>query len=239
MNARHQHIIVLCLIIYHVSGQLFNFPPLSSSLPSIAAPGTSLPVARAHRNFIVLNNCTFGLTAYNSKMGQKWLNSGESMAYQVPKEWSGRIWAQRKEDPDIPLYTLAEWTLDAYMGMDFYDVSLVDGFNVPMSIIPTKGKGACLSPSCSEDVTEDCPSDLAYHDDHGRVIACQSACSKFSTDGFCCRNEWNDPLKCKASVYADFFKRKCPTAYSYAYNDNTSTFTCTAADYKIVFCPSN
>ncbi|MFS8016602.1 putative Thaumatin family [Helianthus anomalus] len=30
----------------------------------------------------------------------------------------------------------------------------------------------------------------------------------------------------------------CPRSYSYAYDDATSTFTCTAADYIITFCPS-
>ncbi|KAL2499336.1 Pathogenesis-related thaumatin superfamily protein [Abeliophyllum distichum] len=30
----------------------------------------------------------------------------------------------------------------------------------------------------------------------------------------------------------------CPRAYSYAYDDKTSTFTCVGADYLITFCPS-
>uniref|UniRef100_J3LCG7 Phytocyanin domain-containing protein n=1 Tax=Oryza brachyantha TaxID=4533 RepID=J3LCG7_ORYBR len=37
-----------------------------------------------------------------------------------------------------------------------------------------------------------------------------------------------------------FFKNACPRAYSYAYDDATSTFTCTGGDttYAITFCPS-
>ncbi|KAH7666396.1 Thaumatin-like protein 1a, partial [Aphelenchoides avenae] len=40
-------------------------------------------------------------------------------------------------------------------------------------------------------------------------------------------------------------KKTCPTAYFYAYDDHTSTFTCigaggrTSPDYRIVFCGEN
>ncbi|BAF26073.1 Os10g0147200, partial [Oryza sativa Japonica Group] len=38
----------------------------------------------------------------------------------------------------------------------------------------------------------------------------------------------------------EFFKAACPRAYSYAYDDSTSTFTCAAGatDYAITFCPA-
>ncbi|KAL0358816.1 UNVERIFIED_CONTAM: Pathogenesis-related thaumatin-like protein 3.5 [Sesamum angustifolium] len=35
------------------------------------------------------------------------------------------------------------------------------------------------------------------------------------------------------------FKRACPRAYSYAYDDGTSTFTCKASEYAIMFCPNS
>ncbi|MCI07889.1 thaumatin-like protein 1-like, partial [Trifolium medium] len=31
----------------------------------------------------------------------------------------------------------------------------------------------------------------------------------------------------------------CPKAYSYAYDDASSTFTCSGADYSITFCPTS
>lgn len=40
------------------------------------------------------------------------------------------------------------------------------------------------------------------------------------------------------SVYSKMFKSACPRSYSYAYNDGTSTFTCSGADYTITFCSS-
>ncbi|KHN41892.1 Pathogenesis-related protein 5 [Glycine soja] len=40
-------------------------------------------------------------------------------------------------------------------------------------------------------------------------------------------------------MYSQMFKSVCPKAYSYAYDDATSTFTCSGADYTITFCPSS
>ncbi|RDX81955.1 Pathogenesis-related protein 5, partial [Mucuna pruriens] len=34
------------------------------------------------------------------------------------------------------------------------------------------------------------------------------------------------------------FKNTCPSAYSYAYDDKTSTFTCASTNYTITSCPS-
>ncbi|MGI4329182.1 thaumatin family protein, partial [Klebsiella pneumoniae] len=45
------------------------------------------------------------------------------------------------------------------------------------------------------------------------------------------------PDTCKPSSYSELFKSACPHAYSYAYDDKTSTFTCAGADYHITFCP--
>jgi len=37
--------------------------------------------------------------------------------------------------------------------------------------------------------------------------------------------------------YASFFKRLCPFAYSYAFDDATSTFQCKNCGYQITFGP--
>ncbi|KAL8535095.1 hypothetical protein ACS0TY_010932 [Phlomoides rotata] len=42
-----------------------------------------------------------------------------------------------------PLVTLAEFTLNGADGLDFYDVSLVDGYNLPMVIAPQGRGGNC------------------------------------------------------------------------------------------------
>lgn len=72
----------------------------------------------------------------------------------------------------------------------------------------------------------------------GGVIACKSACEAFGLDQFCCSGEFANPTTCRPSFYSSIFKRACPRAYSYAFDDGTSTFTCKAYDYAIIFCPT-
>jgi hypothetical protein len=48
-----------------------------------------------------------------------------------------------------PPATLAEFTLGASDGSDWYDVSLVDGYNLPMRINPTQG---CPVADCAVDL---------------------------------------------------------------------------------------
>ncbi|CAI0435648.1 unnamed protein product [Linum tenue] len=54
-----------------------------------------------------------------------------------------------------------------------------------------------------------------------------------------CSGEFGSPDTCKPSRYSEMFKSACPRAYSYAYDDASSTFTCSGADYMITFCPSS
>ncbi|CAD6264761.1 unnamed protein product [Miscanthus lutarioriparius] len=45
------------------------------------------------------------------------------------------------------------------------------------------------------------------------------------------------PTACRPTAYSSVFKSACPRAYSYAYDDRSSTFTChSAAGYTIAFC---
>lgn len=88
---------------------------------------------------------------------------------------------------------------------------------------------------CSSDLNKKCPSELRV-DDGG---ACNSACGAFGKPEYCCNGAFSNPDTCKPSVYSQMFKSECPKAYSYAYDDKTSTFTCSGADYTITFCPSS
>ncbi|EMS68137.1 hypothetical protein TRIUR3_12323 [Triticum urartu] len=56
---------------------------------------------------------------------------------------------------------------------------------------------------------------------------------------YCCSGAYGSPSTCRPSAYSQYFKSACPRAYSYAYDDSTSTFTCAAGtNYAITFCPS-
>ncbi|KAJ8471853.1 hypothetical protein OPV22_026196 [Ensete ventricosum] len=180
----------------------------------------------------------------------------------LPEGWSGRVWGRQgcSFDPatgrgrcatgdcggvlycngigGAPPATLAEITLGEGREQDFYDVSLVDGYNLGMSMAPFRGSGQCGRAGCVSDLNEVCPAGLAVRagSDH-RVVACKSACSAFGSPRYCCTGSFGGPQQCKPTAYSRLFKAACPRAYSYAYDDPTSILTCTGASYLITFCP--
>ncbi|KAJ7967182.1 Thaumatin [Quillaja saponaria] len=190
------------------------------------------------------------------------LNSGKSRTIHLPKSWSGRIWARTLCGQDSggkffcltadcgsgkvecvggakPPASLAEFTLNGADGLDFYDVSLVDGYNLPMLILPKGGtRGGCSATGCLLDLNRACPRELRVARENGTGgVACRSACEAFGDPRFCCSEAYSTPDTCSPSVYSLFFKHACPRSYSYAYDDKTSTYTCASADYLIIFCP--
>lgn len=84
---------------------------------------------------------------------------GKSRSISVPDGWkAGRIWARTGCNGQFncetgncgnseqcsgrggePPASLAEFTLNGNGGQDYYDVSLVDGYNLPVSISPDEG----------------------------------------------------------------------------------------------------
>ncbi|VDH98798.1 uncharacterized protein [Mytilus edulis] len=141
-----------------------------------------------------------------------------------------------------PPASLAEITLNS--PQDFYDLSLVDGFNIPLTLKPTSRYGGgnaywCKEAYCRTDMNAICPSELQKVV-NGRVVGCKSACVAFHRDEYCCAGAHNRPQTCNPATwpkdYHAVFKNPCPTAYSYAYDDHTSTFTCQNTNYDVIFC---
>lgn len=101
------------------------------------------------------------------------------------------------------------------------------------------GQYSCKRSACLYRILPDCPGELQLRGDFGQVIGCKSACNAFNTDQYCCRGAHNRPEICKSTDwpvnYPKFFKDRCPDAYSYAYDDHKSTFTCKAPAYLITF----
>ncbi|KAM4073438.1 hypothetical protein ACB094_10G019100 [Castanea mollissima] len=125
-----------------------------------------------------------------------------------------------------PPNTLAEFALNQFQNLDFFDISLVDGFNVPMEFSPTSG-GCTNGIRCTADINGQCLAQLKAPG------GCNNPCTVFKTNEYCC-NSGN----CGPTNYSKFFKDRCPSAYSYPKDDATSTFTCTSGtNYKVVFCP--
>ncbi|KAJ0095980.1 hypothetical protein Patl1_17243 [Pistacia atlantica] len=172
------------------------------------------------------------------------LNPGQFVHINAPTGWSGRFWARTgcTFDPSgkgkcitgdcggvlncagaagVPPVSLAEFTLNS--PMDFYDVSLVDGYNLPISVIPFRGTGdKCKAVKCVSDLNQKCPIELQQVE-NGKVVACRSACLAFNKPEFCCTGYFGSPATCKPSEFSKIFKESCPMAYSYAYDDQTIT----------------
>jgi hypothetical protein len=193
------------------------------------------------------------------------LRPGQNVTITVPNKYNGRFWgrtgcvfhgnAGHCQTGDcagvfqcagwgtIPA-TLAEWNLDAWDNLDFYDVSMVDGSNLPMYIYPTSGDAGnkvspdgCVAAGCTHAVP--CPAALQIMA-AGKVVACESPCAKLGGDQYCCRGQWAarsacDPAKWPAD-YAAIFKKAEPYAYSYVDDDATSVYTCKGTcNYNVVF----
>jgi hypothetical protein len=194
------------------------------------------------------------------------LPPGRTLTVRVPDHWNGRFWGRtgcvfdaagrghcESGDCDgrfqCPGYgaipaSLAEFNLNSWGGMDFYDVSLVDGSNLPMYINLVGGTtkdavsaAGCSAAGCTRAVT--CPPALQVRAG-GRTVGCESPCGVFGTDQYCCRGQWAPRDKCRPDQwpvdYAAVFKKAEPFAYSYVDDDATSTFTSRGeAGYRITF----
>ncbi|KAI4236233.1 MAG: hypothetical protein LQ349_002660 [Xanthoria aureola] len=248
------------------------------------------------------------------------LNPGERRDLTVSADWQGRVWGRTncsfnaagtaplssgtgvacstgdcggtvncRGTGVIPV-TLAEFTLSSSSGQTFYDISLVDGYNIPMGIIALKsdvppnltnaiciGTASLLAAANSgigrdfgtssqypiplensaswDEVQGWCPWDLQqsppkkpgdgvypYPDDNIKrpyFNPCYSACAKYGRASDCCTGSYNSPTVCKPSLYSQHAKEVCPDAYSFAFDDQTSTFIIPEGPgFEVVFCPA-
>jgi Thaumatin family len=192
------------------------------------------------------------------------LPPGGTATLGVPPNWSGRIWARTFCNFDgsgngscetgdcggvlacngatgTASATLAEFTLGNGTAPDYYDVSLVDAFNLPMTITPQGGSG-CATAGCTANLAPGCPSGLQSVDASGNIVACLSSCSMYGGDQYCCTGSAGSPASCNPDGWpvdsASYFKSGCPDAFSYAFDSVTSTFTCQGGSgYVITFFP--
>ncbi|KAJ6407851.1 hypothetical protein OIU84_011207 [Salix udensis] len=188
------------------------------------------------------------------------LDSGEEVVLDLPDKWSGRIWGRQGCSFDsngkgscdtgdcsgllhcrgfggTPPATMVEMTLGTSTSpLHFYDVSLVDGFNLPVSMAPVGGGIGCGVASCEVDLNICCPSALEVRS-NGKIVGCKSACLAMQSAKYCCTGDYANPQTCKPSLFSHLFKAICPKAYSYAFDDSSSLNKCRASRYVITFCP--
>eukprot|EP01018_Ginkgo_biloba_P023081 Gb_07679 [translate_table: standard] len=200
--------------------------------------------------FEIKNQCPYTVWAAGSPGGGKQLDQGQSWTVEVPAgTTAGRFWGRTGCNFDgsghgscktgdcggllncqgwgqIPA-TLAEFALNQFTNQDFYDISLVDGFNLPLSITPSNSQ--CKKTGCNSDINSKCPDELRVPD------GCKSPCAAFNRPEYCCTGAFVN--NCPPTNYSQFFKAECPEAYSYTRDDQASNLDCQGGtNYKIVFC---
>ncbi|CAM0136223.1 hypothetical protein VKS41_005385 [Umbelopsis sp. WA50703] len=235
---------------------------MRATLSLIASAALLAEIVHA-KNFVLQNLCSKPIEAGVLQNGQSTptyytISSGASTTVSLAANWAGRTWAridcdQASEQSDntqcgVPgtpnPASLAEFTFEGSGDQDFYDLSMVDGYNLPIEIQPIgASQGStqyiCGSPICQNLPT--CPSDLTVLTTQGDLLACQSDCSHYNLAQYCCTGAYNSAATCSGGPYAPMIKAACPDAYSFAYDDSTSTYTCpsgTATGYTITWCPS-
>jgi len=197
------------------------------------------------------------------------LAPGASLTISIPDHWDVRVWARTgcvfnasgtghcvtgdcagkfqcgATWGQMPS-TLAEFNLNAWDGLDFYDVSLVEGNNLPMWINNSGGTtpdkispDGCVPAGCTQNANATCPAAL-QRTYGGEVVACLSACLAIGGDQTCCLGQWSSRAACDPTTWpvdsAAVFKKAEPFAYSYVDDDATSVLTCSGeCSYRITW----
>ncbi|MBN2715174.1 MAG: hypothetical protein JXX14_04920 [Deltaproteobacteria bacterium] len=170
-----------------------------------------------------VNQCGDVLTFKGSDIESGMLPPGQSdcrhLGSEVAPISSIRFWGYIGPDPGGEHHTLAEMTLNTdFYDFDWYNISHVDAFNLPMAIVPLE-MSDCPTKSCPDDLLPDCPEIGQFLID-GNLVSCVSP-------------DRNNP----DSVVARYFDEGCTEAYSWSGDDADSMAACAGEDYAIVFCP--
>ncbi|OXB36198.1 hypothetical protein J007_04076 [Cryptococcus neoformans] len=216
-----------------------------------------------------------------------WKQAPGDFSFNVPDGWNnGRIWARTGctlngntldcvvggcsgntvkcsgTEYGKPGATLAEFTIDVN-SMDSYDISIVDGYNLPMEI--TSSDSSCAKGSCGTetDILTQCDPSLVYPKNSDKIYSCNSACGNLfqfqdGTGGSLISADVNNsPVCCVQNgvavhhvncpnTYIPFYqtmKKMCHNAYVYSDDDmyEDAVFTCSSTgkpSYTITFCPN-
>jgi len=174
-------------------------------------------------NIKVVNRCTYPITAF-ARSGSSSTNSyklaarGGSQNLNVGTSWpAGIVFATKDGSQNNAETTQLELTVGGSGGQDFYDISLVNAYNLPASIKPSNSR--CKAPSCV-------------------IPNLSQFCKAPNVNGgdFCTNTDGPGNV---ATAGTRAFKAACPQAYSYSKDDQTSTYTCqTGGDYTFTYCPS-
>ncbi|CAK7351235.1 unnamed protein product [Dovyalis caffra] len=205
--------------------------------------GLSMLCCVLSTTFTITNKCNYTVwpAIYSEKSALSTtgfsLEKNESKIITAPAPWSGSIWGRTYCTEDSsgnfscitgdcgsgklecsaygsPPVTVAQFTTGDFVYLDIFDFSLVNGFNLPLLVVPSAHN--CTSTGCFADLNESCPSEL-------QVTS--------ATEG--------KTVGCKPSLNSRFFKDSCPQANIFSYHGKASLFTCASTNYQVTFCPVN
>jgi len=137
-----------------------------------------------------------------------------------------RYWGFIGEDPGGEHHTLAEFTFNTdFNDLDWYNISHVDAFNLPMQITPV-ARPDCQTLTCAEDFLLDCPAAGRYEDAAGNLTSC------VSPD--------RDDGESEVALYFE----ACDDAYAWSGDDANGddpspVRACAGEDWDITFCPES
>jgi hypothetical protein len=165
----------------------------------------------------------------------------------------------------VPPASLIEATFNEAV-YDTYDLSYVDGTNVPVQIKPTAAKYppprsdklGCGAPKCTFNFAKEanstdessCLNKLKFRNNKGAVVGCYSACdvdaienNNMTNNPNCCTGNYFGPVgrkdygNCPPTASAQFFLQKCSDPYPWPQGDLAATYVCVSSSYEITFCP--
>ena len=177
---------------------------------------------------VFVNRCEASLTVRGSDMDEGQLSSQASLCRDIGTAVetlsAKRYWAFPGADPGNEHYTLAEFTFNTdFNDFDWYNISHVDAFNLPMQIVPLD-RSDCRSLTCSEDLLAACPAVGRDTDPAGQVVSC------VSPD--------RDDGESEVALYFE----GCEDAYAWSGDDQhgddeSPVAACAGEDWQITFCP--
>jgi hypothetical protein len=98
------------------------------------------------------------------------IKPGETVTVEMPQGWAGRI---SKYTGDGTKSTLNEVTFDGHGGQMFYDQSVIDGYNGPVTMTPTNaktsGNGRPVTVGSKKDITHGAPTGMKITNPDGSI----------------------------------------------------------------------
>jgi len=208
----------------------------------------------------------------------------QTYTYAIPEQgWAGRFWPKVGCDetgyncefgdsspPCGPCQPPADTKVEFNFAPQpattesWYDISLVDGYSLPMRITPRGiSQNNCIETTCQLSLDR-CPKDennvgdLGIYGTDGKILACLSPCKKWNYPppyglgndeqvspgvDYCCPTPPIYPEECSSgpvieTQYVQLIHETCPTAYSYAYDDFAGLHNCPGeTSFDVVMCP--